>query len=73
MNEAHHIQKYIPNAWAIGDDEGGNAIIYVKENNDTKLYAVSFSNIDDNDKVYIAPSLGDFLNDNTGVNIFLNL
>ena len=73
MNEAYHIQKYIPNAWAIGDDEGGNAIIYVKENNDIKLYAVSFSNIDDDDKVYIAPSLGDFFNDNIGVNIFLSL
>ena len=73
MNDAYHIQRYIPNAWAIGDDEGGNAIIYVKGDNDIKLYAVSFSDLDDNDKVYIAPSLGDFLNDDIGVNIFLNL
>lgn len=73
MNDAYHIQKYLPNAWAIGDDECGNAIIYMKENNDIKLYAVSFSNLDDNDKKYIAPSLGDFLNDNIGLNVFLSL
>ena len=28
MNEAYHIQKYIPNSLAIGDDECGNVVLY---------------------------------------------
>lgn len=30
MNEAYNIQAELPNSLAIGDDEGGSAIIYMK-------------------------------------------
>lgn len=72
MNEAYNIQKYLPYSWAIGDDEGGYVIIYAKDENDIGLYAVSFSDLDDNEKIYIAPSLCDFLIKGVGIDIFLS-
>lgn len=73
MNEAHHIQKYLPNAWAIGDDEGGFAIVRVKNRTNPGLYAVSFSDLDDNEKIFISRSLSEFLFSGVGMDIFLNL
>lgn len=32
MNESYNIQKYIPSALAIGDDEGGQTIFYAEGN-----------------------------------------
>ena len=73
MNEAHHIQKYLPNAWAIGDDEGGFAIIRVKNHASSGLYAVSFSDLDDNEKIFLAHSISEFLFGEVGVDVFLGL
>ena len=73
MNEVHHIQKYLPNAWAIGDDEGGFAIVRVKNYTNPGLYAVSFSDLDDSDKKFLAPSLSEFLFDGVGADVFLDL
>lgn len=57
MNEVYHIQKYIPNSLAIGDDEGGNAIIYAEGKNGFGVYAVAFNDLDTNEMIFIAQSL----------------
>lgn len=73
LNEAYNIQKYLSQTWAIGDDEGGYTIIYAKGESDIGLYAVSFSDLDDNEKIFLAPSLYDFLVKGIGVNTFLEM
>ncbi len=67
------IQKYLPNAWAIGDDEGGFAIICVKNHTGPGLYAVSFGDLDDNEKIFLANSLSEFLFSGVGTDVFLDL
>lgn len=67
MNEAHYIQKYIPNSLAIGDDEGGNVLIYLEGKGGFGLYMVGFGNLDIVDAVKIAPSLRDLLVNNIGI------
>ena len=73
MNEAHHIQRYLPNAWAIGDDEGEYVIVYVKDEAISGLYAVPFGDLDDNEMIFLAHSLSEFLFDEVGIDIFLDL
>jgi hypothetical protein len=73
MNEAYNIQKYLPRSWAIGDDESGYAIVYSIAGDETGLYAVSFSDLDDHEKIFVAPSLFDFLVNGTGITTFLSL
>jgi hypothetical protein len=67
MNETYYIQKYIPNSLAIGDDEGGNALIYLEGKRGFALYMVGFGNLDIVDTVLIAPSLTDLLVNNFGL------
>ncbi|CAH02162.1 uncharacterized protein KLLA0_B05269g [Kluyveromyces lactis] len=61
MNESYHIQKYIPNAIAIGDDEGGQVIFYATGDDGYGLYKVGFGNLDIEDAVFISNSLYDLL------------
>ena len=56
MNSAYHIQKYISDSLAIGDDECSNAVIYANGNNGFGVYMVSFGDLDANEMVYIANS-----------------
>lgn len=72
MNEAYNIQQYLPNSWAIGDDEGGYAIVYAQGIDGIGVYAVSFSDLDDREKIFIAPSLFDFLVKGIGINVFIS-
>lgn len=58
---AHQIQKYIPNSLAIGDDEGGMALIVMSGARGFGLYTVGFGGLDANDARFIAPSLSKFL------------
>jgi len=67
MNESYHIQKYIPEAIAIGDDEGGQVIFYADGDNGYGLYKVGFGNLDIDDAVYISSSLYDLLVKGNGV------
>ena len=73
MNDAYHIQEYLPNAWAIGDDEGGYAIVRVKNRTNPGLYAVSFSDLEDDEKTFLAHSIPEFLFSGVGMDIFLDL
>ncbi|GAA3894379.1 SMI1/KNR4 family protein [Gibbsiella dentisursi] len=61
MNESYHIQKYIPDAIAIGDDEGGQVIFYATGGNGYGLYKVGFGNLDIEDATFISNSLYDLL------------
>lgn len=72
MNEAHKIQKYIPNSLAIGDDEGGNVLIYLNGKCGFGLYMVGFGNLDIEDAVLIAPSLSDLLVSNKGIDVVMS-
>lgn len=67
MNSAYLIQKYIPFSLAIGDDEGGNAIIYATGKRGFGLYLVAFNDLDDDEMVYISPTLRNFLVDGYGI------
>ena len=70
MNEAYNVQSFIPNSLAIGDDEGGRALIYVAEGDSIGLYLVGFGDLDFEDAIRVAPSLHDLLVNNVGVTLF---
>ena len=73
MNEAYGVQKRLPRAWAIGDDEGGYALVYAEGKKGVGLYAAPFSDLDDSDKTYLSDSLSDFLLKGVGLREFLSL
>ncbi|PFC74055.1 hypothetical protein CN298_28915 [Bacillus cereus] len=72
MNAAHDIQKYIPNSLAIGDDEGGKALLYVDGKEGLGLYTVDFRDLDVEETIKIAPSLKALLIDGVGVEELLS-
>lgn len=72
MNEAYKIQKDIPNSLAIGDDEGGNALIYAVGEKGFGLYIVSFEDFDMGDSKYVSNSLSDLLINNIGLDVIKN-
>ncbi|MDE6567772.1 MAG: SMI1/KNR4 family protein [Lachnospiraceae bacterium] len=73
MNDAYHIQKYIPDSLAVGDDECSNAVLYANGNNGFGLYIVSFSDLGVDEMVYIADSLEAFFVNEEGIDIFNNI
>lgn len=70
MNEAYNVQSFIPNSLAIGDDEGGRALIYIAEGDSVGLFLVGFGDLDFNDAIRVAPSLHDLLINNVGITLF---
>lgn len=73
MNEEYHIQKYIPDSLAIGDDECSNAVLYANGNNGFGVYMVSFSDLDVDEMIYIADSLEAFFVNEEGIDVFNNV
>jgi hypothetical protein len=73
MNDAYHIQQYIPESLAIGDDECSNALLYANGNRGVGVYIVSFGNLDIDEMVYIADSLEAFFVNKEGIHIFNNV
>lgn len=71
INKEHHVQKYIPESLAIGDDEGGQIIFYAKGSNGYGLYKVGFGNLDINDAEFISPSLRSLLIDGVGAEVLV--
>ncbi|WP_415272817.1 SMI1/KNR4 family protein [Bacillus siamensis] len=67
MNESYEIQDYIPNSLAVGDDEGGNALIYFEGAEGFGLYIVGFGDLDPEEAVKVASSLNDLLIQDTGI------
>jgi hypothetical protein len=72
MNEDYHIQEYIPDSLAIGDDEGGSTLIYLNGTEGFGLYITGFGDLDADDAVKLAPNLRDLLVDNVGLDTLLN-
>ena len=73
MNDAYHIQQYIPESLAIGDDECSNALLYARGNRGFGVYIVSFGNLGIDEMVYIADSLEAFFVNKEGMHIFNNV
>lgn len=73
MNEAYDVQKYLPNSLAIGDDEGGGALIYLQGKDGFGIYYNRFTDLDMEEAVKIASSLTELLVNNVGVNILLDI
>ena len=73
MNEAYHIQKYIPQSLAIGDDEGGNALIYATGHEGFGVYAVAFNDLEADAMKYISDSLVSSLVNGKGVQTLVDL
>ncbi|EOU8735676.1 TPA: SMI1/KNR4 family protein [Escherichia coli] len=71
MNDAYHIQKYIPNSLAIGDNEGGKVILYASGKGGFGLYQVGFGDLDINDAEFISSSLTELLIYGIGADKFL--
>ena len=72
MNEAYHIQKYIPQSLAIGDDEGGNVLIYAMGCEGFGVYAVAFNDLEAEEMRYISDSLVSLLVNGKGVQTLVN-
>ena len=73
MNEAYYIQKYIPFSLAIGDDEDGNAILYVNGKNGFGVYAVAFNDLEEEEMRFISKSLRDLLVYEKGIEVLMTL
>jgi len=73
MNAAYRIQSCIPDSIAIGDDEGGNALLYCNGNKGFGLYSVSFGDLDICEATFIASALYDLLVNNIGIEKLLLL
>lgn len=73
MNQAYEIQKYIPNSLAIGDDEDGNAIIYVVMDEKVSVYSIAFNDLEIDEMIYISKTLEDFLVRKDGLDTILKM
>ena len=73
MNDAYHIQQYIPESLAIGDDECSNAVLYAKGNEGFGVYIVSLGDLGIDEMVYIADSLESFFVNSEGIDTFNNV
>ncbi|WP_027621922.1 SMI1/KNR4 family protein [Acetivibrio clariflavus] len=72
MNEVYFVQKYLPKSLAIGDDEGGGALIYLHGKEGFGLYLCRFSDLDIDEAKMIAPSLADLLLNNVGIDVVMS-
>lgn len=67
MNEAYDIQNYLTESLAIGDDEGGGALLYLDGLQGFGVYLCRFADLDVNEAVFISPSLEDLLVKGIGI------
>lgn len=70
LNDAYHIQRYFPISLAIGDDEGGAALIFTDTAQGFGLYKCDFGDLDPDSATFIASSLSEFLISGVGVDAF---
>jgi hypothetical protein len=61
QNAAHHFQKYMPTAVAVGDDEGGSIYVFMDGGEGPGLYRSSFTDADPAEAVFIADSITSLL------------
>jgi hypothetical protein len=67
MDEAYDFPGSVPNAVAIGDDEGGMALLLMHGEAGFGLYRMSFSDRDPTKAVVVAPSLDALLRNGVGL------
>lgn len=67
MDEAYEFSDSVPNAVAIGDDEGGMALLLMHGEAGFGLYRLSLSDRDPAEAVFVAPSLDALLRNGVGV------
>lgn len=61
MNQVYDIQRYIPRSLAIGDDEGGSALILMTGKEGYGLYKVGFGDLGSDDAEFVSHSLQELL------------
>ena len=71
MNEAYSIQQFIPQSLAIGDDEGGRAILFMSGVQGFGLYLTGFGDLDPESARYISSSLERLLVDGEGKELLM--
>ncbi|MFX0049189.1 MAG: SMI1/KNR4 family protein [Candidatus Hermodarchaeota archaeon] len=67
LNEAYNIQLDFPNSLAIGDDEGGKALLYMTGSQGFGLYKSDFGDPFPEDATFLASSLRELLVDGIGI------
>ncbi len=67
MNEAYEVQDNIGDSLAIGDNEGGSALMYMTGPKGFGVYMAEFGCLDADEAVFIAPSLHELLVNNVGI------
>ncbi|WP_309383698.1 hypothetical protein [Cerasicoccus frondis] len=67
MIEAYDVYKYIPTSLAIGDNEGGQALIYMQGEKGFGIYKSGFGDLDAEDAVWISKDLTSLLVDGEGL------
>ncbi len=68
MNDSHELQKYIPQAIAVADDEGGMAFVFMTGREGRGIYRLSFSDPDPDEAVFVADSVEALLVRGVGIN-----
>ena len=63
MNEGYHVQEWLPDSLAIGDDEGCGMLVWLPKASRPGLYHVRMSYIDMDGARFLASSLIDLLGD----------
>ena len=71
LNAAYHVQEYLPNSLAIGDDGGGGALLYLLGEKGFGLYLCRFADLEVSAARFVAGSLAEFLCGEIGADIFL--
>jgi hypothetical protein len=69
MNKEYQIQSYIPESLAIGDDEGGSALILMTGKQGFGIYKVGFGDLDIEDAEFVSKTLEELLTKGSGVDI----
>lgn len=67
MDAAHSISKRIPGAIPIGDDGGDRAIVYARQGDTLRIFAVPFGAMAPDELRFIAPNLRGILERSEGV------
>jgi hypothetical protein len=70
MDEGYGITERILGAFPVGDDGGGNVLLYMCGNCGPGLYLVGYGDLNAEDATFVAPNLTDFLCDAVGVEVF---
>ncbi len=69
MNEDYEVQRYLPQGLAVGDDGGGNAVIYLNSGSSSGVFLCDFGALDEEEMRFLASSLEDLLTRGIGIEV----